>query len=875
MNEHDDYLAHYGTPRHSGRYPWGSGKNPQRSKHWRQRESDAMKNGDDIKARAEANGLTVREYKALRTMMKNDQWNRDSQTAMTLRAKGMSMLAISERMGVPVSTVESYLDPARQDRFKKLNSTADALKRAVEEKGYIDVSAGVEHQLGVSKNKLEDTVNILKMEGYTVQNVLVPQLGTNKQTTMKVLAAPGTTNQDVWKNRYNTRMVDETSEDGGLTFEKRPIKNIDSKRIQIRYAEEGGTDRDGVIELRRGAEGLDLGKSRYAQVRIAVDGTHYLKGMAIYADDLPDGIDIRFNSNKHIGTPKLDTMKAQEADPDNPFKAALKPGPEGRRGYLNIVREEGDWSEWSSTLASQFLSKQEVKLAKKQLDKSLKEKQDEFDDIMNLTNPVVRRNFLESFSDDCDSAAVHLKAASMPRQTTNVILPLPSLKKNEIYAPNYNDGEEVILVRYPHGGPFEIPRLIVNNKNKDGKRLFNNARDAVGIHPAAAAQLSGADFDGDTALVIPTKGFKLKTEEYFKGLRNFDAKESFPYQAGMESMGKKGGRKEHKEMGMITNLITDMQLQGASEEELTRAVRHSMVVIDAAKHKLNFRLSEEVNGIRQLKEKYQNGKGASTLISRAKGQYEAHYRKENYKTDPETGQKIWTELPDTYTKVDKKTGKIKKGKRTTTSTQMYETEDAFTLSSGTKMENTYASYANSLKSLGNLARKEAYWTQTPKMNKEAKIKYSNEVKSLSEKLKKAESNAPLERRAHTIGNFILKGMIEANPDLKENKDEYKKAKNQCLQRGRELTGAHKQRIVFTEKEVEAINAGAISSESLKKLLRNSDQDKLKEAFTPRVKTVMTPAKIATARSKLSTGRYTMAEVADFLGVSVSTLSKNI
>ena len=24
----DDELMHYGTPRHSGRYPWGSGENP-------------------------------------------------------------------------------------------------------------------------------------------------------------------------------------------------------------------------------------------------------------------------------------------------------------------------------------------------------------------------------------------------------------------------------------------------------------------------------------------------------------------------------------------------------------------------------------------------------------------------------------------------------------------------------------------------------------------------------------------------------------------------------------------------------------------------------------------------------------------------------
>lgn len=857
----EDSLAHYGTPRHSGRYPWGSGKNPQHSKHWGQRERDAMKSGDSIKDRAEANGITVREYKALRTAMKNDQWNRDSSMAVKLRDKGMSLTAISERMGVPISTVESYLDPVRQERFKKLQGTEDALKRAVKEKGYIDVSAGIEHQLGVTKNRLENTVDILEMEGYKVQNIKVPQLGTKQLTTVRVLAAPGTSSKDIWDNRFNVHMVDETSTDGGKTYEKRPIKNIDSKRIAICYAEEGGIDKDGVIELRRGVKDLDLGNSRYAQVRIAVDGTHYLKGMAIYADDLPDGIDIRFNTNKHKGTPKMDVMKKQENDPDNPFKAALKEGPEGRRGYLNIVREEGDWKEWSSTLASQFLSKQEVSLAKKQLDISLKSKQDEFDDIMNLTNPLVKKQFLQSFADDCDSAAVHLKAAALPRQTTNVILPLPSLKKNEIYAPNYQNGEEVVLVRYPHGGIFEIPRLIVNNNNKDGKRLFQNAKDAVGIHPTAAAQLSGADFDGDTALVIPTKGLKIKTKEYFEGLKNFDPKEAYPKRPGMKSMGKKGGHKEHVEMGMISNLITDMTLQGASEEELTRAVKHSMVVIDAAKHSLNYKLSEEENGILALKAKYQPKGGASTLLSKAKGVKYVEARGDYYKPDPKTGKKIWAENKNPR-------------KKQTKTTQMYDTEDAFELSTGTKMENTYASYANSLKSLGNEARKETLSIKTPPINKSAKEKYSAEVDSLMKKLRMAEANAPLERRAQNIGNYLLKMMVDANPDLKEEKDEYKKAKNRCLQRGRDLTGAHKNRVTFTPQEVEAVNAGAISSERLKKLLSNADQDKLKESFSPRQKTVMTSARIALARQRLSKG-YTTAQVAESLGVSVSTLLNNL
>ena len=41
------------------------------------------------------------------------------------------------------------------------------------------------------------------------------------------------------------------------------------------------------------------------------------------------------------------------------------------------------------------------------------------------------------------------------------------------------------------------------------------------------------------------------------------------------------------EMGKISNLITDMTLKGATQDELARAVRHSMVVIDAEKHMIS------------------------------------------------------------------------------------------------------------------------------------------------------------------------------------------------------------------------------------------------------------------------------------------------
>ena len=94
--------------------------------------------------------------------------------------------------------------------------------------------------------------------------------------------------------------------------------------------------------------------------------------------------------------------------------------------------------------------------AKKQLNLAAADKQSEFDEICSLTNPTVKKALLKSFADDCDAAAVHLQAAALPRQKYQVILPLTSIKDNEVYAPNYKNGETVALVRYPHGGTFEL-----------------------------------------------------------------------------------------------------------------------------------------------------------------------------------------------------------------------------------------------------------------------------------------------------------------------------------------------------------------------------------------------------------------------------------
>lgn len=881
----NDELMHYGTKRHSGRYPWGSGENPyQDSRTFLGVESELRKDGLSEKEIADYFGMSIKQLRARKSNAKNAVTAANISEATKLKAKGYSNVAIGKKMGVPESTVRNWLKPGAEQKKTAATNTADMLKDAVENQKYIDVGGGVENMIGIPRTQLDNAIEMLKDQGYKIQYIQTEQLGTGKKTSIKVLTKGDVPYAEVSKNRTEIAYPGFYSEDGGSTLRKvEPPVSISSRRIKVNYAEDGGTDKDGVIELRRGVDDLSLGKARYAQVRIAVDGTHYLKGMAMYSDDMPDGYDIIFNTNKKKGTPVLgegdnSVLKTMKSDQDNPFGATIRGdrdlilcqnhyvGKDGKehQSALNIVNEEGNWSTWRKTLSSQMLSKQSPTLAKKQLKLAYDLKQDEFDEIMSLTNPVIKKALLDKFADGCDSAAVHLKAAGLPRQASKVILPFPDMKENEIYAPSFRDGESVVLIRYPHAGTFEIPELTVNNKNKKARSLINNAQDAVGINPRVAERLSGADFDGDTVLVIPTRGVNIKTSRPLKGLKDFDPKTAYPAYEGMPKPGSKGsGFNKQRQMGDVSNLITDMTIRGATPDEIAMAVRHSMVVIDAEKHNLNWRQSYSDNNIAYLKEKYQGGKnrGASTLISKASSEARPGARKEF--VDPATGKKVYSYTGETYTN--------KKGKvvpRTIKSTKMAETEDAYSLSSGSVIETVYAEHANKLKALANRARKESYSTKPISYSPEAKKKYSAEVDSLNSKLNIALKNRPLERKAQLLANAKVRIVRDANPDM--DNDDIKKLKGRCLTEARIQTGAKKQEIQITSKEWEAIQSGAISTNKLRQIINNSDLDTLKQLAMPRNTKGVSAAKQARAKSMAARG-YTLAEIADALGVSTSTV----
>jgi hypothetical protein len=869
-------LKHIGVARRSGRYPWGSGDHGyQRGTSIRGYVKELKKQG--LSEKQIADGLGFKSTSQLRaeiSLEKAAQIKSDAALAQRLKDKGYSNVEIGKRMNKNESSIRDLLDPVKQERALITERTADMLRAQLDKKPYLDIGTGIENQAGVARTTLDVAIAELQKSGYKVQYIKQEQFGTGKKTLYKVLTKDDVDYPTLIKNMDQIRGIDEWSDDGGRTWLgiKTPT-NIDSKRIAIKYGEEGGKDMDGVIQLRRGVDDISLGESKYAQVRIAVDGTHYLKGMAVYSDDMPTGVDIIFNTNKPLGTPKIGSknntvLKLMEDDPDNPFGSEVR-----QRDYIdkfgkeklsaiNIVNEEGDWAEWSKTLSSQMLSKQEPSFAKQQLDLAVKIKQEEFDDYMRLTNPVVKAKLLQTFADECDADAVDLKAAAMPRQSTHAILPATMLKLNEIYAPNYEDGESVVLIRHPHGGIFEIPELTVNNKNPEAKSIFGQAIDAIGIHPEVAKKLSGADFDGDTVLVIPNNNRLIKTAPSLKALADFDPITMYPERPGMKYITKAN---KGTEMGKISNLITDMTIKGATQDEIARAVRHSMVVIDAEKHKLDYSQSFQDNGIAQLKQLYQGGAnaGASTIISKASAQMRVDRRKEGYRIDPATGKKIFTPNPESYVNKDGKTIWKK-----TLTTPMYETEDAYSLSSGTRIESVYADYANAMKALGDRARKEVVNTPRLEYSPSAKKTYAREVESLLADLSIAISNRPIERQAVLLANKILRMKRQANPGLTPK--EIKKIKGQALAEARARTGAKKQSIKITSKQWEAIQAGAVSHNILAQILNNTDLKIVKEHSTPRASKQLSTAKITKARVLLSRG-YTQAEVASMLMVSPTFL----
>lgn len=993
MMQEDDVLQHYGVKRRSGRYPWGSGEDGMQ-----RNPSDvekAVAKYDELRAKgmpdvdiAAKLGTTTTKMRTDRTLAKAERDQRNAEGVNVMLKRGMKVPEIADAMGLSESSVRNWIgkDPNTVNSKRQIDKTAEALGDAVKRSTYVDIGTGVERQLGISKQKLKAVTDQMVESGdYEIRKIWVEQL-TNPSagnTTVKVLVPKGTTQADVLKNKDKIRPVDFNLADGDATQLNmlQVPKSVDWNRLKIRYAipegepghmgPEDGQSRDGTMELRPGALDLDMGNSKYAQVRIAVGGTHYLKGMALYGDpkDFPKGVDIIFNTNKGKNKSPEEVLKpiakSDDEDPaiklkgSNPFGASInrqnvlldsKGQPvttihNGKKtfenGALNILQEEGAWGDWSKSLSAQFLSKQSPIVVSEMLKKTLASVDKEYDEIMKVTNPVVRQKLLDSYRSDLEAKQVHLQSITPKGFGAHVILPVPTMKENEVYAPNYPNGSKVILVRYPHGGTFEIPELIVNNRGPGKKVVGPTAPDAIGIHPKVAAKLSGADFDGDTAYVIPNNSGKFKSRASLPGLANFDPNkyEGVPSRPGYYKDEASG--KEYKlitpklkglEMGKVSNLITDMTLRGATDSELTRAVKHSMVVIDAEKHHLDYKRSAEDNAIDALKKKYQlhvDNIDYSKLTQVNPG-YQAQVDKLRGKLmDPSTSLKDKAKIqkqidakmlkvidpaeikapgrigegaativsrhsnkvttggkPITITKViapgekgnmrgleDKVTTEfVIRNRKKSYITNMIDDAKVYLDDNSDIREKHYANYVNDLKDRVKKVDIEMSKYKIPKIDKKAALIYQNEVKSLSKKLNESMLNAPKERLAQVLATTNYRKQIEnAGGEEVFEKDKLKKMKNTALVNARAITGASRKAVDITDEEWDAIQANAISATMLKDLTKHMNDDQLKALATPREKKTITPS----SKSRIVTllnNNYTVAEIANMYGLSSSTVS---
>lgn len=917
----DDELMHYGILRKSGRYPWGSGGDElSRSMTFQDMVSSLKGQGVPEKDIAKAVGLldkdgkpSITQLRDTITIAKETIVAKETERAVTLRDKQYSIAAISKAMNIPEPTVRLRLKNSENQKKATLKSTADVIRADVNKHGIVDIGKGININMGISPERYRAAVAVLRDEGYVTHNLQIKQPGSNNLTIQKVLTPPGTTFGMASKMRDKIYTPVKWSENEGITFLgiHEPL-SLSSSRIKMVFAENGGAQRDGVAFVRPNVPDLSMGKNKYAQVRIAIDGTHYFKGMAIVTNDVPTGHDLVIHTNKpsSVGIKgALKPLKTKDdgtIDQDNPFGASIKrqiievgkDGKEKNKSVMNLVNEEGDWETWSNSLPSQMLAKQPQTLIRSQLAETVKQKKQRVAEIESIANPVLRRKLLEKEADKIDSDAVDLRAAALPGQKTQVIIPVPKLGQHEIYAPNFETGTKVVLIRYPHGGRFEIPEVTVNNNNRAAKALLGNAPDAIGIHPKVAEKLSGADFDGDTVVVIPNASGKIRGAstlgrtgyDFEKGLNGFDPKREYGgfVQTGTDSKGNPTGNfklmtNTGQEMGKITNLVTDMSIQGARPDHIVRAVRHSMVVIDAEKHSLDYRRSEADNGIRQLKLIYQGAenRGASSLLSRATAKEYVDERKLRLAKDggpinPLTGAKEFVPTGRTVNKFDKKTGTYLPVSvpRQQQEKRLALTTDAHTLVGEKKapVELIYADHANVMKGIANSTRLAASRIPTPKLNSGAKKVYKVEVDDLVAQLRKAQQQKPLERHANRIANAQIVLKRQEDPSLRFDRDRLNKVERQAKEGAYARLGLVKPEIHISDRAWDAIQSGAVSASVFREILDGNyvKPARLLELALPRTNTVVTAPVLSRAKALLDAG-LTNADIARQLGVAPSTI----
>ena len=235
----DDELMHYGVKRRSGRYPWGSGKDPyQRTEDFLARVNELKKSGMTETQIANAIGLTTTQLRVQVSLANSERRAILVETAVSLRDKGYSLSEITRQMGFKNdSSVRSLLNEQSSQKMNEAQNVAAAIKKAIDEKGMIDVGAGVERELGCSKEKLQQALYILEREGYPTYGGRLEQV-TNKGkfTTLQVICPPGTEHKDIYDSSKINSIRDYNTGTGEFNVRKMEYPaSLDINRLSVRY----------------------------------------------------------------------------------------------------------------------------------------------------------------------------------------------------------------------------------------------------------------------------------------------------------------------------------------------------------------------------------------------------------------------------------------------------------------------------------------------------------------------------------------------------------------------------------------------------------------------------------------------------------------
>lgn len=189
----EEMLMHYGMPRRSGRYPWGSGDNPyQHSGDFLSRVEEMKKSGftftdKDGKtytgevAIAKSMGLSTTQFRTQMSLAKDERRSADVSTAKALREKGYSLNEIAEKMGFANdSSVRSLLNESSEARMNQAKTTAEFLKKQIAEKGMIE------------KEILEKQKELIEAKTQNLQSAKrVEELYTNALNAMRHYSGAG------------------------------------------------------------------------------------------------------------------------------------------------------------------------------------------------------------------------------------------------------------------------------------------------------------------------------------------------------------------------------------------------------------------------------------------------------------------------------------------------------------------------------------------------------------------------------------------------------------------------------------------------------------------------------------------------------------